>query len=224
MSIVTRGRVLRGEDTPGVANAEPLFRPGPSDAQRTRMAQEEVSANQNADRILDGALTRARAIVDGARADSERAAKEAALRAAESEQARLAAAWLALRHAEENRVARDLDRAVALAQLLAERLIGHAVVADPEVIVSLAKQALLEARGARTARIEAHPLDAANLRAALARSGLGGAEGVALEITDDESLARGSLRVHTDLGTLDARLHPRLERLAAALRDALQPA
>jgi flagellar biosynthesis/type III secretory pathway protein FliH len=188
------------------------------------MSQEEVSAHQNADVILNRALTRARAIVDGARADAERAAKEAAARAAEEEQARLAAAWLALRSAEENRVARDLDRAIALARLLAERLIGHAVAVDPAVIAALAKQALTEARGARSVRIDANPLDAASLRDALGKSGLGGAEGVALEINDDDSLARGSLRVHTDLGTLDARLTPRLERLAAALRDALRPA
>ncbi len=223
MSIVTRGRIVRSEDAKG---AVPLFRGGTSAAQRTRMSQEEVSAHQNADVILNRALTQARAIVDGARADAERAAREAASRAAEEEQARLAAGWLALRSAEENRVARDLDRAVSLAQLLAERLIGHAVAADANVIASLARQALTEARGARSARIDAHPLDAASLREVLAKSGLGGSlrdnEGVALDINDDDSLARGSLRVHTDLGTLDARLSPRLERLAAALRDALR--
>jgi flagellar biosynthesis/type III secretory pathway protein FliH len=224
MSIVTRGRIVRGEDGGRVKGAVPLFRGGPSAAQRTRMSQEEVSAHQNADVILNRALTQARAIVDGARADAARAAKEAASRAAEEEQARLAAAWLAMRSAEENRAARDLDRAIALARLLAERLIGHAVVADPSVIASLAKQAFAEARGARSARIDAHPLDAASLRDALGKTGLGGTEGVALEINDDDALARGSLRVHTDLGTLDARLTPRLERLAAALRDALRPA
>ena len=207
---------------PAVDNAAPLLRRGPSAAQRVRMAHEEVDAHQNADRILNGALTRARAIVDGARADAERAAREAAIRAAEEEQARLAAAWLALRNAEEHRAARDLDRAIALARLLAERLIGHAVEANADVIGALAREALAEARGARSARIDAHPLDAASLREVLAKSGLGGTEGVALDINDDDSLARGSLRVHTDLGTLDARLSPRLERLAAALRDALR--
>jgi flagellar biosynthesis/type III secretory pathway protein FliH len=40
-------------------------------------------------------------------------------------------------------------------------------------------------------------------------------------ITSDATLERGSLRLHTDLGTIDAQLRPQLERLAAALRDAL---
>jgi len=42
-----------------------------------------------------------------------------------------------------------------------------------------------------------------------------------IEIREDPSLARGELRLQTDLGTIDARLAPRFERLAAALRDAL---
>jgi flagellar biosynthesis/type III secretory pathway protein FliH len=43
-----------------------------------------------------------------------------------------------------------------------------------------------------------------------------------VEVRDDGALARGELRLHTDVGTIDARLAPRFERLAAALRDALK--
>ena len=39
-----------------------------------------------------------------------------------------------------------------------------------------------------------------------------------------QDLAPGDLVLHTDLGTLDARLTPQLERFAAALRDALADA
>jgi flagellar biosynthesis/type III secretory pathway protein FliH len=42
-----------------------------------------------------------------------------------------------------------------------------------------------------------------------------------VEVRDDAALSRGELRLHTDLGTIDARIAPRLERLADALRDAL---
>jgi flagellar biosynthesis/type III secretory pathway protein FliH len=41
-------------------------------------------------------------------------------------------------------------------------------------------------------------------------------------VRSDAALARGELRLHTDLGTIDARLAPRFERLAAALRDAIK--
>ena len=74
-------------------------------------------------------------------------------------------------------------------------------------------------RGARRAVIEAHPLDADELCAAPRRARPRPAVGRGRR---DAALARGALRLHTDLGTIDAQLAPRLERLAAALRDALR--
>ena len=218
---VTRGRIVRSE---AVGRAKPILRRGPSDEQRARLTREEMEAHQNADRVLHMALTRSEAILAAARAESERVAADAARNAAEMEQTRLAAAWIALREREEKRAARELDRTVALARVLAERLLGHAIELDPKLIVSIARQALTEARTARRIRLEASPLDAPALRTYLSSGGLGGPDGVVAEVIENADLARGSLRVHTELGTLDASLHPRLERLAAALRDALEPA
>ena len=156
MSVVTRGRIVRG---PAVERAEPILRPGPSDAQRERLSREEVEAHQNADRIVHLALTRSEVIVAAARADAERVAREAAHHAAEAEQARLAAAWFSLREREEKRAVRDLDRSIAIAKVLAERLIGRALELDPSVVASIAREALAEARGARRVRLEANALD-----------------------------------------------------------------
>ncbi len=218
---LTRGRIVRGA---AVEGARPILRPGLGDEQRARMSREEVEAHQNADRIVNLALTRSASILETARVDAERGAREAARQAAEGEQARLAAGWIALREREEKRAARELDRSIALAKLLAERLIGRAIELDPGLVTSIAREALVEARGARRLRLEANPEDAPTLRAHLSGAGLGGPEGVVIDVLENAELARGSLRVHTELGTLDARLHPRLERLAAALRDALEHA
>jgi flagellar assembly protein FliH len=220
---VTRARIVRGKAAEG---AVPILRGGLGDEQRARMSREEAEAHQNADRIIHMALTRSESILATARDDAERVAREAARQAAEGEQARLAAAWIALREREEKRDVLELDRAIAFAKLLAERLIGRALELDPPLVASLAREALAEARGARRVRLEAHPLDADALRAQIAAAGLGAPQGTgaAIEVIENTELARGSLRVHTELGTLDARLHPRLERLAAALRDALEPA
>jgi flagellar biosynthesis/type III secretory pathway protein FliH len=38
----------------------------------------------------------------------------------------------------------------------------------------------------------------------------------------DLTLARGELRLHTDVGTIDAKLALRFDRLAAALHDVLR--
>jgi flagellar biosynthesis/type III secretory pathway protein FliH len=199
------------------------LRQGPSSAQRTRLSREEVEAHENADRIVGMALDRSEAILATARAGAEQVAHEAARQAADAEQTRLAAAWFSLREREEKGAARDLERSIAFARLLAERVIGRALALDAALISSIALEALAEARGARRVRLECHPLDADTLRAELAGAGLGGSEGVVIDVLGNTELARGSLCVHTELGTLDARLHPRLERLAAALRDALEP-
>jgi flagellar biosynthesis/type III secretory pathway protein FliH len=134
-------------------------------------------------------------------------------------EAGLVARWLALRDAEARRSGADVDRVVALAVLLAERLVGATLEVTPSRIAALATSVLAEARGARSAVIEASPQDADELRRQLATAGLAPAS---FEVKVDETLARGALRLHTDLGVIDAQLAPRLERLAAAVRDALR--
>jgi len=61
---------------------------------------------------------------------------------------------------------------VDLAKLLAERLLGESLRVAPEQVVSLAKQALGEARGARRIQLVAHPDDARILEQSLPELGL----------------------------------------------------
>jgi flagellar biosynthesis/type III secretory pathway protein FliH len=173
----------------GVASSMPMGR---------RVAREIIDAHADAERIREAA-----------RADAARDARE-------EEVARLAAQFLALRHADEQRAERDLDRAVELAKILAERLVGEGLKLEPERIAGLAANALAETRGARNVQIAANPEDVAPLREALAAVGHGAT------VNADASLARGSLVVHTDLGTIDAQLRPQLDRLAKALREAMR--
>ena len=107
---------------------------------------------------------------------------------------------------------------MALARLLAERLLGASLAVAPEQVVSLAQQALAEARGARRLSIVAHPADAELLSGSLPSLG------VAIEtvrVVPDPSRERGSLRIETDIGVLDADLAPQLDRLALRLRETL---
>jgi flagellar biosynthesis/type III secretory pathway protein FliH len=185
---------------------------------RRRLAREALDAHLVAERMLDEARRESEAILARARESAEHIASSAAEEARHVEHARLAALYLALRVEDDRRQERDLDRAIDLARVLAERLLGEALESDPTRIVALARQALVEARGASRAVIEASPLDADALRSHLLELGLAAS---ALEIRIDPQLSRGSLRVHTNLGTLDVQLTPQLERLAQALRDAL---
>lgn len=170
----------------------------PSAPMGRRVAREIMDAHDDAQRIREAAK------------------REAAHEAREEEVARLAAGFLALRHADEERAERDLDRAVELAKILAERLVAEGLKIEPERIAGLAANALAETRGARNVRIDANPDDVAPLRDALA------AVGHSAVVNAEPSLARGSLVVHTDLGTIDAQLRPQLDRLAKALREAMR--
>ncbi len=176
---------------------------------RRRIPAEVAEARAEAEHIVEAARREAAAIVASA---AERAGAEAR----EHEMARLAAGFLALRHAEERRVDREVDRLVELATLLAERLVGEAIRLEPARVAELAATAIQEVRGARRIRIDASPEDVEAIARELAD---------VADVTDiqaDPSLARGSLLVHTDLGHVDARLTPQLARLAEALREVLR--
>jgi flagellar assembly protein FliH/type III secretion protein L len=233
--MIPRARVLRAAE--GGDRARALLEPRAGDAQRRRIARERIEATLGAERILDDARTRAEAILADARWRAEELQASATREAREEARAELAGRWLALRRAEVARFEKDADRLVPIAVALAERLLGAALELEPARVAELARGVLDEARGARRALIEAHPDDAAALRAHLRAAGLevllrdergndngngSGSGNVAeVEIRADVALARGDLRLHTDIGVIDARLAPRFERLAEALRDAL---
>jgi flagellar biosynthesis/type III secretory pathway protein FliH len=216
--MIARGRVILREQA---EQATPLP-PPPSAPEALRFGHVApkalVDASAEATRLLSKAHADARQLL----ASAERKAADLKLRAeaeARAEaSAKLAAHALSLASYEAKADERGLDRSVALARLLAERLLGASLALAPEQVVSLARQALAEARGARRLSIVAHPEDAKLLNGSIASLG------VALEtvrILPDAARARGSLRIETDIGVLDADLAPQLDRLALRLRETL---
>lgn len=212
-----RARIVRA--SPAVERAEPLVGLAPSAGQRRRIARDELEARLAAEAVLREARVEAERLVRQARDRAALEAAEISREAREREEARLGAAWIALRVAEQDRLRRDADRVVATAVALAERLLGAALEMDPSRIRDLAQTAVAEAKGARHIVIEANPKDAESLLRSLAAVG---ADGSVVDVRPSDALARGDLRLQTDVGTIDANLAPRLERLAAALRDAIK--
>jgi flagellar biosynthesis/type III secretory pathway protein FliH len=216
--MIARGRViLREQAEAGTPLPAPPITPQP--LRFGRVAPKAlVDASAEAARLLAQARAEARQLLAGA----ERKAADLKLRAeaeARAEaSAKLAAHALSLATHEAKADERALDRTVQLARLLAERLLGASLSVSPEQVVSLARQALAEARGARRLSIVAHPEDAKLLNGSIASLG------VAIEtvrILPDAARARGSLRIETDIGVLDADLAPQLDRLALKLRETL---
>ena len=215
--MISRARVIVAAEAGG---ARPLLQPSPPPPRGRRIASEEAAAHDEAARIVRDANVRADDLLARARAAASEVASTAASEARAKADAETAARWIALRAAEARRFDRDAEPVVVIAVALAERLLGAALDLDPARIVPMARAVLEEARGARRAVIDAHPLDAAALRELLTTEGL---DLQSVEVRDDSAaLARGDLRLHTEMGTIDARLAPRFEQLATALRDALR--
>jgi flagellar biosynthesis/type III secretory pathway protein FliH len=214
MASLTRARIVHRASHTG----ERVFpTTTPTDGAVRKLAKTELDARETAKHLLAEATVRAESIIAAARVEAANVGEIAARAAAESEHAKLGALYLALRSREAELDEAGLDRAVELARVLAERLVGESLAVDPATIAKLARQALLEARGARTVHIAAHPDDVAPLREHLSLLTASVAS-----VTADATIDRGSLRLRTDLGTLDAHITPQLERLAASLRDALR--
>ncbi len=177
-----------------------------------------VDASAEATRMLGKARAEAQTLIAAAerKAADLKLLAEAEARAEAS--AKLAAHALSLATYEAKADERALERTVSLARLLAERLLGASLAIAPEQVVALARQALAEARGARRLSIVAHPEDAQLLSGSLASLG------VAVDtvrVVADHARQRGSLRIETDIGVLDADLAPQLDRLALRLRETL---
>jgi flagellar biosynthesis/type III secretory pathway protein FliH len=216
--MISHGRVLLREDA-AVGTALPLPHLAPQPLRFGRVAPKSlVDASAEATRMLSNARTEAERLLASAerKAADLRLLAEAEARAEAA--AKLAAHALSLATYEAKADERALDRSVALARLLAERLLGTSLAVAPEQVVTLARQALAEARGARRLGIVAHPDDAKLLSDSIASLGVA-AETV--RIVPDGTRARGSLRIETDIGVLDADLAPQLDRLALRLRETL---
>ncbi len=218
--MITRARVIKGAFPKEHvdADAPTSLDLGNRGAPR-RLPGAVVDAHAEAARIIANARTRAEAELAEGQRKVARVAEDAVKDAREKEVAKLAAAFIALRAEEAARAERDLTQTTQLARMLAERLLGAELTLAPERIVDLAAAALREARGARRAKIRAHEADAPLLTARLRDLGM---KDGAVEIIADDTLPRGSLLLDTDLGVMDARIAPQLDRLTEALADVLR--
>lgn len=189
----------------------------PASADRARVLRRVlVDASERAAEVVATAEQRARELTQ----EAERTAAALQLSAAEEGRARGYAevltrlALVARLEAEVDR--RGLERSIEMARILAERLIGAALVSDPATVAGLASQALAEVRGARQVKLHANPSDVPALEEHLARELAG------LAIVADATCARGDFRVVTDVGTIDAQLGARLDLLTAKLAEVLR--
>lgn len=216
---VTRARIIPREQA-GHATPRPGAPPGAGATPRARIVQRPVAeARAEAAAILERAREEAQLILSRAESTTNDLIVQQQARARADALCLVVGEALELRKRQADLERHALEQNIGFATLLAERLLGEELAQSPERIRALARQALREAAGARHAVVAAHPGDAAELR-----SGLAGVATLldSIEIEDDAALARGHLRVETELGVIEADVRGQLDRLAAQLKKLLE--
>lgn len=107
--------------------------------------------------------------------------------------------------------------AIELALALAEKIVGGALEAKPELVVEVLAGALRRVSGQRGITVLLNPADYEHVRAALERLQ---AQAGAVELRDlqpDQRVAAGSVVVRTSDGEVDARVETQLERAAEVI-------
>lgn len=197
------GRVLKAADVTGLT---PVSRgPAGAPAKAWVLPRPVAEAKEQASQII---------------ADAKRSATELRLQAAAEGRAQgvaeLAAQYLAL-HARQNRL-RDtqLQHSIALAKILAERLIGEAIQLDPALVGRMAQQSLQQLAERNALTLRAHPDDHTEIAKQVTALGL-----QSVSLRADTSLQHGELCIDSDLGQLELRIKPGLDRLVARVRSLL---
>jgi flagellar biosynthesis/type III secretory pathway protein FliH len=121
---------------------------------------------------------------------------------------------------EEQLVSRYTPHMVRLALEIAERVIGHAVEAAPEIAASILERAKREVVDARQVRVWLHPEDhkvLSELRPDLMK--VGSEAGRTIEVLASEEIGRGGCRLETEIGVVDATIPTQLAEVRRQLLD-----
>jgi flagellar biosynthesis/type III secretory pathway protein FliH len=196
-------RIIKAADVQGLT---PLAVPPPGAPARGFVLPREVAAAKaEAARVLEQAQ----------RAATELHLQAAALGRADAV-AELAARQMAFHERQLRGSQAQVQHSIALAKILAERLIGEALQLDDELVGRLAQQSLQQLRDRNALVVRAHPDDHPQISKQVALLGL-----KSVSLVADATLQRGELCLDSDLGQLELRVGPGLDRLIDRVRSLL---
>ena len=121
---------------------------------------------------------------------------------------------------EEQMVAHYMPQIVRFALEIAEKIIGHAITEDPQIVASVLDRAKREVAEAKQMRIWLHPAD----RRVLAETcpdliKIGAEAGRTIEVIASEDVTRGGCRLETEMGLIDATLPTQIDEIRRQLLD-----
>jgi flagellar biosynthesis/type III secretory pathway protein FliH len=179
-----------------------------------------IAAEDRAESIVAAARREAESVKRDAAEDGRRLGTEEGKREVFPALTSLAQAAQSLIVFEERMVTRFTPEIVRLALKIAEKVIGRAVVADPQIVASVLERAKKEVTEARHIRVRLNPADhciLAELRPELVRTEEH--DGRKIEVAPSEEVARGGCRIETEIGVVDATIPTQLEEIQRQLLE-----
>lgn len=149
------------------------------------------------------------AMFEQTRSDGYRAGQEEGLTAAREEAAQLARLVAAMDESFDQLGTEVADEIVALAIVLAERMVGDTLATHPEAVAATVRDALQHAPPQGKIRIHLHPQDVQLVREHLGEQLEAGHH----HLIEDESVTRGGCHLKTAHSDVDATLETRWQRV-----------
>lgn len=121
---------------------------------------------------------------------------------------------------EERLVASYTPQIVRLAIEIAEKIIGRALEADPQIVASVLERAKHEVAEAKRMRIWLNPADYKVLAETCPELiKIGSETGRTIEVVTSDDVSRGGCRLETEMGLVDATLPTQIEEIRRQLLD-----
>ncbi len=121
---------------------------------------------------------------------------------------------------EEQLVARHTPQIVRLAVEIAEKIIGRALEADPQMVASVLERAKREVAEAKQVRIWLNPADHKVLAETCPELiKIGSETGRTIEVVTSDDVSRGGCHLETEMGLVDATLPTQIEEIRRQLLD-----
>ena len=179
-----------------------------------------LTAQEKAQGIVARAENEAQALYEQARRTGSQEGREKAMQQALPSLVAFGHAGQSLIVFEEQLVARYTPRIVRLAIEIAEKIIGRALEADPQIVAAVLERAKHEVAEAKQMRVWLNPADHKVLAETCPELiKIGSESGRTLEVATSDDVSRGGCRLETEMGLVDATLPTQIEEIRRQLLD-----
>lgn len=180
---------------------------------------EVYDAKQQAQAIIEEAQKKAAAIVHAGQTERERIRDEARQQGRQEGLAQVSEHILRAKMQAREVVEAAQKDILSLAVQVAEKIIGHHITNEPEIVVDICATAVETLRTVRHMVLRVNPADAAVLRNNTKRFMEALGRSVEVSIKEDPEVESGGCVVQTEFGTLDAQLKTQFEMLRNLLLE-----